>query len=278
MIFESDWGPIHYDVAGPEEAPVLAFTHGIVLDHTTFDAQVAALNDRYRVVVWDMPGHGRSFPLPGGDFRFSVAAACLIGVLDEIGADSAVLVGQSLGSLVSQYAAHVHPRRVAGLVHVGGMPLHEGMSRVAVSMWRAFLAAAVLIPEGTLARWFGRERAVTADVRGYLERSAVRSGKRQFLKLTQAYLRDLADGIPEAPPMLSLIAYGQREVAMVRKAAARWHASVPATRLAVIPEAGHIANQDNADAFNQVLASFVEGFAHGREGAVAAKEPVAARA
>lgn len=258
MIFDSEWGPIHYDVAGPEVAPVVAFTHGIVLDHTTFDAQVAALSDRYRVVVWDMPGHGRSFPLPGGDFRFSVAAACLIGVLDEIGADSAVLVGQSLGSLVSQYAAHAHPRRVAGLVHVGGMPLHEGMSRFAASMWGAFLGAAVLIPEGTLARWFGRERAVTADVRRYLEQSAARSGKRQFLKLTQAYLGDLAAGIPEAPPMPSLIAYGEHEIAMVRKAASRWHANAPASRLAVVPEAGHIANQDHPEAFNQVLASFLE--------------------
>ncbi len=94
MIFESDWGPIHYDVAGPEGAPVVVFTHGIVLDRSTFDAQVAGLRDTYRLVVWDMPGHGRSFPLPGGDFRFSVASACLIGLLDEIGAERAVLVGQ----------------------------------------------------------------------------------------------------------------------------------------------------------------------------------------
>ncbi len=274
MIFESDWGPIYYDVSGPEGAPVVAFTHGIVLDHTTFDAQVAGLRETYRVVVWDMPGHGRSFPLPGGDFSFSVAAACLNGVLDEISADSAVLVGQSLGSLVSQYAAHVYPLRVAALVHVGGMPLHEGMSPVAASLWRAFLASAVLIPEGTLARWFGRERAVTADVRRYLERSATNAGKRQFLKLTQAYLRDLAAGIPEAPPMPSLIAYGEHEVAMVRKASSRWHAGAPESRLAVIPEAGHIANQDHPEAFNQVLASFMEGIVSDRT-TPRAKEPVA---
>ena len=258
MIFESDWGPIHYDVAGPEGAPVVVFTHGIVLDRSTFDAQVAGLRDTYRLVVWDMPGHGRSFPLPGGDFRFSVASACLIGLLDEVGAERAVLVGQSLGSLVSQVAAHGHPQRVTALVHVGGMPLHEGMSRFAASLWRAFLAVAVVIPERTLARWFGRERAATADVRRYLERSAVRSGKRQFLGYTKAYLRDLAAGIPEAPGVPSLIVYGEHEVAMVRNAAAKWHAGAPASRLAVIPGAGHIANQDRPEAFNQVLASFLE--------------------
>ena len=278
MVFDSDWGPIHYDVAGPEGAPVIAFTHGIVLDHTTFEAQVAGLRDAFRVVVWDLPGHGRSYPLPGAEFRFSVAAACLIGVLDEVGAERAVLVGQSLGSLVSQYAAHAHPRRVTALVHVGGMPLAGGMSRFAAAVWGNLLKTAVLIPAGAFYRWFARERAVTAEARGYMERSATKMGKQQVLDLTQAYLEDFAAGIPSEPPMPSLIAIGEHEVGMVRRAAARWHAKTPGSRLATIPGAGHIANHDQPEAFNQVLVSFLEGLAEDEKGPAAAREPEAVRA
>jgi pimeloyl-ACP methyl ester carboxylesterase len=274
MTFDSDWGPIHYDVAGPEEAPVVAFTHGIVLDHTTFDAQVAGLSDAYRVVVWDLPGHGRSFPLRGTEFRFSVAAACLIGVLDAVGADRAVLVGQSLGSLVNQVTAHAHPQRAAALVHVGGMPLASGMSRFAAAVWGNLLKTAVLIPAGTFYRWFARERAVTAEARGYMERLAAKMGKQQVLDLTQAYLRDFAAGIPSEPPMPSLIAIGEHEIGMVRKAATRWHDGSRGSRLAVIPGAGHIANHDQPNAFNLVLASFLEELRLDETSPTAAKEPV----
>jgi pimeloyl-ACP methyl ester carboxylesterase len=260
MIHKSRWGPVYYEVSGPQEAQVVVFTHGITLDHATFDPQVNALRDKYRVVVWDMPGHGSSFPVDG-DFRFTVVAGCLVGLLDELGASSAVLVGQSVGSLVNQYAAHNYPERVEALVDVGGTPLHQGMKGVEAFMWRLLLRLSVLIPERMLYRWFARERAFTKATQDDLEAAISRMGKKQVLNLTRAYLKDYAAGIPKAPGVPLLIINGEHEIALVRRKSAEWHASAPESQLAVIPEAGHIANQDNPAAFNRVLESFLAGLA-----------------
>lgn len=98
MFFESSYGEIYYEIYGPEGAMVVAFNHGLSSDHDMFDKQVSELKNRYRVVVWDMPEHGRSVKLEK-DFDFSVAAECFIELLDEIGIERAVSVGTSLGGV-----------------------------------------------------------------------------------------------------------------------------------------------------------------------------------
>ena len=65
MILAGDWGPMHYDVAGPAGARVVAFTRGIGMDHTTLDEQVAGSSDPNRLVVCDVPGRERSCALRG---------------------------------------------------------------------------------------------------------------------------------------------------------------------------------------------------------------------
>jgi len=69
------------------------------MDHRTFETQVQALEDRYRVIVWDMPYHGRSSPIDK-KLRFSTTATdFVIALLDELNIRQAVLAGLSLGSL-----------------------------------------------------------------------------------------------------------------------------------------------------------------------------------
>ncbi len=60
MIYKSKFGDIYYEITGPEGKPVVLLCHGIGMDHRTFEGQVTALQGEYRVIVWDMPGHGRS--------------------------------------------------------------------------------------------------------------------------------------------------------------------------------------------------------------------------
>jgi len=63
VIIKRDETRIYYEVHGPVDGPAVLCTHGVAMDHRTFDQQVSALADRYRVIVWDMPGHGRSDPI-----------------------------------------------------------------------------------------------------------------------------------------------------------------------------------------------------------------------
>jgi 3-oxoadipate enol-lactonase len=106
---------LYYEVHGDGPATVV-LSHGFILDHEMWADQVQALKGSYRVVVWDERGHGRSEC--NGPFTFWDSAADLVGLLDEVEADSAALVGMSQGGWVSVRAALSHPDRVQGLVLV----------------------------------------------------------------------------------------------------------------------------------------------------------------
>jgi pimeloyl-ACP methyl ester carboxylesterase len=257
MFYESPWGPVYYQISGPEDALVAAFTHGVTMDHRSFDSQVEALKERYLTLVWDLPGHGRSFPLKE-KFTYSLAAECLLGVLDEIGTKQAALVGVSLGGQINQYAAFLKPERVAALVEVGSMAIHKPFGRLANILGKLYVASSRLIPEKQVYSWIASSRAINPETRSYVEKKAAQMGKKQILEITEGMFMDMAKGVPVAPEMPLLLIHGEKEMSFVAKHLRSWHEQTHGSRYAVIPEAGHIANQDNPEAFNEALLEFLE--------------------
>jgi 3-oxoadipate enol-lactonase len=257
MFYESPWGPVYYQISGPEGAPVAAFTHGVTMDHRSFDSQVKALEDRYCTLVWDLPGHGRSFPLKD-KFTYSLAAKCLLGILDDIGEKQAVLIGVSLGGQVNQYAAYLQPERVAALVEVGSMAIHKPFGRLGNVLGRLYVASSRLIPEKQVYSWIASSRAIKPETRSYVEKMAARMGKKQILEITEGMFEDMAKGVPVAPGMPLLLVHGEKEMSFVAKNLRNWHENTPGSQYAVISDAGHLANQDNPQAFNEALLKFLE--------------------
>ena len=96
--------------------PVVLFSHGFLLDHSMWDAQVAALAPEFRCITWDERGHGMSECR--GPFDFWDAANDAVALLDHVGVASAAFVGLSQGGFLAQRAALAHPARVAALVLV----------------------------------------------------------------------------------------------------------------------------------------------------------------
>jgi len=96
------------------DGPVVLFSHGFLMDHTMFDAQVAALSDRYRCVAWDERGFGGTRAT--GEFGYWDSADDALGLLDHLGVEQAVLVGMSQGGFLSLRAALRAPERVRALV------------------------------------------------------------------------------------------------------------------------------------------------------------------
>ena len=84
---------ISYTDSGVRAGPAVVFSHGYLLDHTMFGRQVAALAPRYRVITWDQRGHGGT--RAAGAFTYWDSAADLLGLLDQLGVERAVLAGMS---------------------------------------------------------------------------------------------------------------------------------------------------------------------------------------
>ena len=118
-VLQREGCPLHYGVAGPADRPLVVFTHGACVDCHTFDSHWPVVAERYRVLVWDVRGHGRSQPM-GAPYSLARAVADLLAILDAVHAGPAVFVGHSNGGYIAQEIAFHHPERVQGLVLANG--------------------------------------------------------------------------------------------------------------------------------------------------------------
>ncbi|SDP15732.1 Pimeloyl-ACP methyl ester carboxylesterase [Actinopolyspora xinjiangensis] len=107
---------MYFADTGGDDRPAVLLGHGFFLDHTMFTAQAEALSARgYRVVTWDARGHGDS---PAGDSPFTYwdMANDLIGLMDHLGIQRAVVGGLSQGGFTALRTALIAPNRVTGLL------------------------------------------------------------------------------------------------------------------------------------------------------------------
>ena len=100
----------------------LVFLPGLTADHRLFDRQIASFEGKYRVLAWDAPAHGESWPF---DFSFTLAdkARWLNGILEREEIARPVSVGQSMGGYVGQMFSQLYPDRLTGFVAIDSAPL-----------------------------------------------------------------------------------------------------------------------------------------------------------
>lgn len=104
-----------YDLTGPADAPVVVLIHGLGLNRdVTWRALAPALAERFRVLSYDLPGHGET-ALPEGPVTLTALSAHLIALLDALEIPRAALVGFSLGGMINRRCAMDHPDRVTAL-------------------------------------------------------------------------------------------------------------------------------------------------------------------
>jgi pimeloyl-ACP methyl ester carboxylesterase len=131
---------IHYEDTGGT-GPVLAFSHGLLMDASMWDAQVEELGGSYRCITWDERGHGQTGEA-SADFTYEDSADDLLGLLDSLGIARATLVGMSQGGYVTQRAAVRQPGIAQALVFISTQATEEEPAKVAVydtliDSWRA---------------------------------------------------------------------------------------------------------------------------------------------
>lgn len=117
---------LFYTDSGGEGKPVLVFSHGLLMDHSMFDPQVAALKDSYRCIAWDERGHGQT-ATPGtcAPFSYYDSADDLAALLAHLGVQQAVLVGMSQGGYLSLRCALTHREVVRALVLIDTQAMPE---------------------------------------------------------------------------------------------------------------------------------------------------------
>lgn len=238
---------LHYAVHG-EGAP-LVFLHGSGGNHLSWWQQIPALARRFRCIVFDHRGYGRSGRVPAvtGETLLDDLRA----LLDHLQVGRSHLVGQSLGGRTALAFALSAPDRLAGLVLAGTVC---GIADPAVTR---SLAAAAPPPESLF------ERALSPGFRR--DQPALAFLYRQIEAL------NLARGLP--PPAFApgpaaerlarlsvpaLFVVGAEDPVAPPPAVAAAAALIPDARLEVVHGAGHSVYFEQPDAFNRLVAGFAD--------------------
>src|SRR6476620_1513213 len=144
---------VHAVVTGRSEGPTVVFSNSLGSTHRMWDAQLAAFEERFRIVRYDTRGHGLS-PVPLGPYAIDDLADDLIALLDSLGAERAHIVGLSLGGMTAMRVAARNPERIdrLGLLCTGAqLPPASNWTERAATV-RAHGSGAVAA--GVVERWF----------------------------------------------------------------------------------------------------------------------------
>lgn len=245
-------------VEGPPDAPPVVFLHSLGSDVSMWRPQAADLARDHLVVRVDTRGHGRS-PAPDGPYSLAQLGRDVVAVADDLGLDTFHLVGCSLGGLTALWVAIHHGGRLRSLTAA------NTAAKVAdADFWQARIDAVRArglagIRDDVVARffatgfaqahpdWFDEALAVFehADADGYAGCCAA---------LAHADLRDEVGAIT-AP---TLVVGGEQDVATPPSDAEWLHDHVRDSRLVVLPDAAHLSNLDQPEAFTRALRSHLE--------------------
>ena len=241
---------LHHQLEGEgDRVVVLSGSLGSTL--TMWDPQIPALADRFRVLRYDHPGHGRS-PL-SEDRTVAALAAQLLGLLDDLGFAQVSFCGLSLGGAVGMRLALDAPHRIGRLV------LCSTSARFATpEFWDRRVAAVrsggvEAIADEVLDRWFTRG---FPDVRRYRDMlvSTPAEGYARCCEVVRDWDVRGALGAVQAPTMAIAGADDRSTPPDELKAIA---VEIPSARLTVL-DGRHLVNVEQADAFNEALLAYLE--------------------
>lgn len=246
---------LHYWMGGADNAPLVVFTHGAMIDHRQWDATLPLVGEHFRVVTWDVRGHGQSRP-PA--FTFQEALDDLLAMLDALEAEQAVMVGHSMGGNLHQEFVFRHPERVKAMAFLGCTWNFQKLSALDAltlplvgPMLRAY-PTSLLVSQSLAA-------TVASKAGQELLRPAMEShSKAEFAQILTALARCLhyEPGYAISKPLLLMV--GDKDATgNIRTVMELWAKQEPDCRLVVIPNARHGANLDNPEFFHRTLMDFL---------------------
>ena len=114
-MIDADGCPIHVEVEGPEDKPVLMLSNSLGTTLHMWDPQVAALTQHFRLVRYDRRGHGKS-GVPEGPYTMEMLGRDVLAVLDALKIEKINWCGLSMGGMVGMWLGANAPQRIDRLI------------------------------------------------------------------------------------------------------------------------------------------------------------------
>jgi len=247
---------LHYRLDGPEDAPVLVFSHSLGADLTMWDPQIPALMKQFRVLRYDTRGHGES-SVPSGPYAIEQLARDVLGLLDMLRMERVYFCGLSIGGQTGQWLGANMPQRFHKLVlcnTAAKIGSEEGW-RTRIDAVRA--GGVQSVAGAVIERWF------TAGFRAKDPAGVAKT--RQLLETTNsdgyiaccAAVRDFDFRKQAAGIRLPTLVIASAHDTSTPAADGRWLAEQISGGRYVELNAAHLSNIEDSERFNTELSAFL---------------------
>jgi pimeloyl-ACP methyl ester carboxylesterase len=241
--------------------PAVLFSHSWYCDGRQWPQVPAVAEAGYRVLNLDNRGHGRSGPHRQ---RFAMwdLADDLVAVLDDAGAEDAVLVGLSVGGFAAVRAALRYQSRVRALVladTAAGRAAWRGRIQVAALGRVSLTPARRLVMDTVVNQLFGptARREQPQLVAEWRQRFLDQDTASMLVAIQSIMARDdVTSRLGEiSAPTLVIVGEEDRDPGVL--ASASLAARIPGAHITVLPDTGHLAALEQPDAFESALLGFL---------------------
>jgi 3-oxoadipate enol-lactonase len=235
------------------------FIHGAGVDHRMWASQIDAFAELYRVLTFDLRGHGRS--RPAGEYSFDLIVDDGFALLEQAKAGEVAVIGLSMGGNVAQEMVFREPGRFAGVICADCTcnTLVPFFDRLLAPVYGAlFDPLLALYPMDALVRQVGRSIASTPNGARYVSAATAQLTKQELGRIMKTLLAALHHEPDYEAPIPELICRGEHDrLGNIRKVMPKWRRRDPQSELVVIPDASHCSNVDNPAVFNRVALAWL---------------------
>lgn len=273
---------LYVEVHGAASGAPVIFTHGWGMDSTFWRYAREDLGQRFRLILWDLPGLGKSKPAGPHAISLEAFAADLASLVELAGRQRPVLVGHSIGGMIIQTLLRDHPhlqRRLAGVVLLNTTytnPLKTMvLSRMLQALQRPLLEPAshltvVLQPLVWLSKWqsylsgsahlahrAGFGRFVTRSQLEHTTLLATRNSPAVQARGDLAMFHWDATGALGDAQVPALVIGGDVDIVTKAEASRAIVDEAAQGTLRIVPQVNHMGPLERYDVYDQLIADFV---------------------
>lgn len=256
MIAADDGARLNVQVDGREGAPVLMFSNSLGTDLRMWDAQTAALAERFRIVRYDRRGHGKS-DVPKGPYTMERLGLDVLSILNALKIDKINWCGLSMGGMVGQWLGANAPQRINKLIlsntsswYPDKTPWNDRIKTVR----EKGLASMV---DGNMERWFTPGFIAKApEAIARMKEMFVATNPDGYIACCEAVRdMDFRDSNPKVS-VPTLVIVGAQDPATPPAAGEAIRKAIPGAQLVSL-EAAHIANIEQPQAYTDTIVKFI---------------------
>ncbi|HCE57788.1 MAG TPA: alpha/beta hydrolase [Prolixibacteraceae bacterium] len=253
---------ISYTDEGPDNAPVIIFIHGFPFSKEMWDNQMEAFNENFRVIAYDVRGHGDS-DSGTDDFSIELFVEDLLSLMDTLKIKKTSLCGLSMGGYIALKAIDNHPYRFDALILCDTSckaDSPEAKRNRMIAIESILKNGVEKFADDSLKNFFAQEsfiakKDVIAEVREIMVNTTKKSVVKTLLALSRR--KETCTKLWKIKvPVLILV--GEEDKITPPETAQFMHKAINGSVMSIIKNAGHLSNLENPDQFNEHLIKFLK--------------------